>query len=88
MEVLNISHVAVPVRADAMGAGFLAVLTEGDANDQAVYVGISGHLGTDSPSYGDTKFAAAVWVMNYGLKLSYRKALAYFPDLKEAEYRD
>lgn len=87
MEILNVSHVAVPVRANAMGAGFLAVLTKGAANDQAVYVGIAGSLGTDSPDYEATRHAAAHWVAHYGMKLSYRKALAYFPSLEEAEYR-
>jgi hypothetical protein len=89
MQIINTYHVPVPVRANAKGAAFLAVLTEGAANDQAVYIGIAGDMGdTDSDSYESVRFAAAEWVAYHGLKLPYRKALAYFPNLKAKEYRD
>lgn len=88
MEILNTYHVPVPVRANASGAAFLAVLTEGGAHDQAVYIGIVGDLNTDSPDYQDVRFAGAVWVAGNGLKQNYRDACKYFPTLIEDCYRD
>jgi len=88
MNVLNTYHVPVPVRANAKGAGFLAVLTEGGAGDQAVYIGIAGDLGdTDAPDYESIRFAAANWVAHHGSKQNYARALTYFPGLIESAYR-
>ncbi len=88
MRILNTYHVPVPVRANASGAAFLAVLTEGAAGDKAVYVGIAGDLSVDSPDYKDVFFAAAIWIAHHGLKLKHAAALAYFPNLNADEYRD
>jgi hypothetical protein len=87
MEIINIYHVPVPVRANAKGAGFLAVLTEGAAHDQAVYIGIAGGLDVDAPDYESVRFAAAHWITHSGQKLNYARALQYFPRLIESAYR-
>lgn len=93
MTIINTYHVPVPVRANAKGAAFLAVLTVGaTGNDYAVYLGIVGGLdlgadGVASEKYCHARQAGAEWVESCGQKLPYRKALAYFPDLKESEYR-
>lgn len=87
MKILNTYHVPVPVRANAKDAGFLAVLTQGAGTDQAVYIGIVGDLNIDSPDYESARDDAADWIAYRGLKQTYRKALAYFPTLKESDYR-
>jgi len=87
MKILNTYHIPVPVQNNVKGAGFLAVLTEGVARDQAVYIGIAGDLDMDSPYYVAKRMAAAWWVTHHGQKLPYRKALAYFPSLVESDYR-
>ena len=90
MRLINTYHVPVPVRANAQGAAFLAVLTVGaTGKDYAVYIGIIGDLKADclDSEYENIRFSGAAWVMNHGAKVSYRKALAYFPDLSESDYR-
>lgn len=87
MKILNTYHVGVPTRDDAAGAIFLAVLTTGAADDRAVYIGIVALPDTDSSDYSGARVSAANWIAHHGTKQSYRKALAYFPNLVESEYR-
>ena len=89
MKILNTYHIPVPAQDNVKGAAFLAVLTEGVARDQAVYIGIAGDLDKDAPGsdYALWRINAAWWVTYHGQKLPYRKALAYFPSLVESVYR-
>jgi hypothetical protein len=89
MNVINTYHVAVPAQSSVKAASFLAVLTTDDAGLYAVYIGIT-HLNDPDMSGAEYRKAhdkAGQWVAHNGLKQSYKKALAYFPDLAPSEYR-
>ena len=83
MNILNTYMPGVPRQKGATGY-FMAVLTTGaTGRDHAVYVGI---VNCD-PCDEKAREKSAWFVAGGGLKMTYEKALAYFPDLAEHEYR-
>ncbi len=86
MEVVNTSLTLVPTLdlGDAAHATIFAVLTQDDAGEHAVYRAIVNPAKVDS----DNRQQVAEMVAHGGEKLTYRAALAYFPNMLATEYRD
>ena len=90
MKVINSYHIVLPTPAWSKGTkgGLLAVLTSGDmpSGDMAAYLGLM-DLDSGASDYDAKREKAANWIAHNGHKLSYTKALAYFPSLSESDYR-
>ena len=76
MNIINTQPVDYPT---VTNSRVLAVLTQDAAGLYAVYIGI-----VDKDA---VKENASLWVAHNGSKLSYAKALAYFPNIPDAVYR-
>jgi len=88
--VLNTYAPSIATQPGARGT-FLAVLagTWERAGDVAVYVGFVAPLPDplNMDKYETARAKGAAWIAAHGTKLKYRDALAYFPHLKERDYR-
>jgi hypothetical protein len=96
-EVINTYCPGIP--SQDKGCCFMAVLTrfvsqfDPDHIEEAVYIGIVKlpwvvpDDGPEREAYDQARKEAADWVARTGAKQSYKKALAFFPSLKEEHYR-
>jgi hypothetical protein len=82
MEVANTYVPGISCHPEA-SAEFMAVLVE-HANQYAVYVAL---VPKGTATDDERRASAALWVARCGVKQTYRKATAYFPALKEEQYR-
>lgn len=90
MNVIATYHVPVPARMNHVLEripAFLAVLTQGQADDFAVYIAMGILPDEGHPAYQERRDDLAEWVAAHGMKQNYQHALTYFPDLKAEEYR-
>ncbi len=91
MNIIKTYHVPVPARINhevyTNEPAFLAVLTKGQADDYAVYIGMGILPDPDFPEYEHRRKDLADWVAANGLKQNYQQAITYFPDLFEQDYR-
>ncbi len=83
MKIINHQFLNAPCQRDVKATA-LAVLTQDDSGQYAVYLGV-----TIDPWTTDNASAieeAKTWVAHNGAKLSYRAASVHF-DIKEEDYR-
>lgn len=88
-KIISSEYSVFPTPLSAQGLVFVQyVLTVGDINDYAVYVGVVNDYSMDKT--GKQKTEALSWVAANGNKLTYREALGVFPMLigRENNYRD
>ncbi len=80
MKIVNTETLGVPSHPDMLQpAVFRAVLTQDDAGKFACYVGIV-PADQSSASY-------SYWIAAMGAKQTWKNATAYFPNIKQEEYR-
>lgn len=87
--ISNTYHTTLPMYGypGNTGTDLLAVLTTDAQGLKAVYVGGWEPCDTESECYQPLRQRAAEWIAAHGEKQGYQRALNYFPDLKEEEYR-
>ena len=86
MKVLNTYVPCVP-DFSGYGMSYIAVLTCGHCNDHKVYVGMAILPDPSSNMYDTIRNLAADRIAQNGMQVPFEIAKAYFPFIKENEYR-
>ena len=84
MEVIGVYVPGVPRQEGVEGYLVVALTTGATGRDYAVYIGVAR---LEDATDEDQRAQAAEWVAHSGTKLTYAKALNYFPNLDEGRYR-